>query len=61
MVAWTYCFQVDLKKGMDLLPPVDHSSMEYDEFGKDFYTEHPSIASMTLQQVSGHRGKQCAT
>ena len=48
--------QVDLKKGMEQLPPVDHSSMDYDDFGKDFYTEHPSIASQTPQQVgnAGH-------
>jgi hypothetical protein len=30
---------------------VDHSLIEYDDFAKDFYTEHPSIAALTDQQV----------
>lgn len=36
---------------IDPLAPVDHSAIQYDEFAKDFYTEHPTIAAMTEQQV----------
>lgn len=38
---------------IDPLAPVDHSAIEYDEFAKDFYTEHATIAAMTEQQVCG--------
>jgi len=41
------------KRTIDPLAPVDHSLIEYDDFAKDFYTEHPSIAALTDQQVPG--------
>ncbi|WIA29633.1 hypothetical protein OEZ86_012120 [Tetradesmus obliquus] len=40
---------------IDPLAPVDHSLLEYDDFAKDFYTEHPSIAAMSEQQVREYR------
>jgi ATP-dependent RNA helicase DDX42 len=36
---------------IDPLAPVDHSLVEYDDFAKDFYNEHPTIAAMSEQQV----------
>lgn len=44
--------QVDRKRVIDSLAPADHGSVEYDEFGKDFYTEAPAIAAMTDDDVS---------
>jgi hypothetical protein len=38
-------------RNIDPLAPVDHSLVEYDDFAKDFYTEHPTIAAMNEQQV----------
>jgi hypothetical protein len=43
--------QLAQRRNIDPLAPVDHSLIEYDDFAKDFYTEHPSITSMTDQQV----------
>lgn len=47
------CVQAAAAKSrtIDPLAPVDHSLLEYDDFAKDFYTEHPSIAAMSEQQV----------
>lgn len=39
------------RRGIDPLAPVDHSLIEYDDFAKDFYSEHPAIAGMSEQQV----------
>ncbi len=39
------------KKSVDPLPPVDHSIIEYDDFGKDFYEESPELAAMTPAEV----------
>uniref|UniRef100_A0A915NHS5 RNA helicase n=1 Tax=Meloidogyne floridensis TaxID=298350 RepID=A0A915NHS5_9BILA len=44
-VIWTW------KKEIDPLPPIDHSEIEYKPFGKNFYSEHPDIADLTLQQA----------
>eukprot|EP00879_Flechtneria_rotunda_P027393 GHRR01029341.1.p1 GENE.GHRR01029341.1~~GHRR01029341.1.p1 ORF type:complete len:351 (+),score=108.74 GHRR01029341.1:127-1179(+) len=43
------------RRTIDPLAPVDHSLIEYDDFAKDFYAEHPTIAAMTDQQVREHR------
>jgi hypothetical protein len=50
------CLQVAAAKhrNIDPLAPVDHSLLEYDDFAKDFYTEHPTIAAMNEQQVSNN-------
>lgn len=40
------------KKAIDPLPPVDHSHIEYDDFGKDFYEESKDIAALTPAEVS---------
>jgi hypothetical protein len=39
------------RRVLDPLAPVDHASAEYEDFGKDFYTEQPAIANMTLAEV----------
>jgi ATP-dependent RNA helicase DDX42 len=45
--------QLQQRRNIDPLAAVDHTLIEYDDFAKDFYTEHPSIAAMTDQQVDG--------
>lgn len=54
-------------KGKDL-PKVDHKSVEYFPFRKDFYVEVPELTRMTKQEVAAYRtemesikvkGKQC--
>ena len=54
---------VDRKK-IEPLPALDHASMEYDEFAKDFYTEHPALAALSPAEVgtggqSGSRSCLC--
>ncbi|KAL7075369.1 hypothetical protein ACQ4LE_005354 [Meloidogyne hapla] len=44
-VIWTW------KKEIDPLPPIDHSQIEYKPFEKNFYSEHPDIKDLTLQQA----------
>lgn len=39
------------KKAIDPLPPVDHSSIEYDDFNKDFYEESQEVTAMTAAEV----------
>jgi hypothetical protein len=43
--------QVDARKGVDPLAPLDWTGQDLDDFAKDFYTEQPMIAAMTQQQV----------
>ncbi|XP_044272715.1 ATP-dependent RNA helicase DDX42 isoform X1 [Tribolium madens] len=42
----------DKKKIIDPLPPIDHSTIEYKPFEKNFYNEHPEIASLSNKQVA---------
>ena len=35
------------RKRIDPLPPVDHDSIAYDDFAKDFYEEPPGVAALT--------------
>ena len=39
------------KKSIEPLPALDHSNIEYDDFGKDFYEEKAEIAAMTPAEV----------
>ena len=39
------------KKTVEPLPALDHSNIEYDDFGKDFYEEKAEIAAMTPAEV----------
>lgn len=41
---------IDRKK-IEPLPPLDHASIEYEEFAKDFYDEHPAMTAMTHAEV----------
>lgn len=42
---------------IDPLPSVDHSSIEYEIFNKNFYEEHPDIASLNQEQIFKLRKK----
>ena len=45
------------KKVIVPLEPIDHSTIEYPPFGKDFYKEHSEIASLNTLQVIELRNK----
>lgn len=40
------------RKKIEPLPPLDHGSIEYDDFAKDFYDEHPAVTAMSHPEVS---------
>ncbi|KAK9885456.1 hypothetical protein WA026_010952 [Henosepilachna vigintioctopunctata] len=42
----------DKKRIIDPLPPIDHSTIEYQPFRKNFYEEHNEIASLTSDRVA---------
>ena len=42
-------------KIIDPLPPIDHSTIEYENFEKNFYQEHDEIKSLTDEKVAGLR------
>ena len=39
------------RKRIDPLPPVDHDSIGYDDFAKDFYEEAPDVAALTPEEA----------
>ena len=39
------------RKRIDPLPPVDHDSVGYDDFAKDFYEEAPDVAALTPEEA----------
>lgn len=39
------------KKHIDPLPPIDHSTIQYEPFEKNFYEEHDGIRNLTGDQV----------
>lgn len=41
----------DKKRIIDPLPPIDHSTIEYKPFKKEFYKVHPEIEELTSHQV----------
>lgn len=41
----------DKKRIIDPLSPIDHSTIEYKPFQKNFYNEHPEISSLSSDQV----------
>ncbi|XP_052185754.1 DEAD-box ATP-dependent RNA helicase 24 isoform X1 [Diospyros lotus] len=43
------------KKKIEPILPLDHSSMEYEPFNKDFYEEKPTISGMSDQDVVEYR------
>ncbi|KAL6525902.1 DEAD-box ATP-dependent RNA helicase 24 [Orobanche minor] len=43
------------KKKIEPLAALDHSSIEYEPFSKDFYEENPSISGMSDQDVAEYR------
>lgn len=40
------------KKEIDPLPPIDHSTIKYEDFEKNFYQVHEEIAKLTSEQVN---------
>ncbi|CAI4230672.1 unnamed protein product [Auanema sp. JU1783] len=44
-IIWTW------KKVIDPLPPIDHSTIEYSEFHKNFYVEHDDIKALKKFEV----------
>jgi len=42
---------------IDPLPPIDHSAIKYEQFCKNFYTEHQEIASLNRDKVNELRKK----
>lgn len=44
-------------KYIDPLPSIDHSTIEYQEFTKNFYQEHPDIVALQPHQVLDLRNK----
>lgn len=45
------------KKMIDPLPSIDHSKINYEEFNKNFYTEHSQIKELNGDQVADLRKK----
>ncbi|GMH30854.1 hypothetical protein Nepgr_032697 [Nepenthes gracilis] len=43
------------KKKIEPIPDLDHSSIDYEPFSKDFYEEKPSISGMSEQDVTDYR------
>jgi len=41
----------DKKKKIEPLANVEHSTVKYENFNKDFYEEHEEIAKLTEEQV----------
>ncbi len=42
-------------KIIDPLPPIDHSTIEYEPFEKNFYQEHEDIKQLTKSQIDDLR------
>ncbi len=42
-------------KIIDPLPPIDHSTIEYESFEKNFYNEHENIKALSNDQVDDLR------
>lgn len=47
------------KKIIDPLPAIDHSTINYQPFEKNFYEEHEEIKNMTLTQVTELKETLC--
>lgn len=43
------------KRSIDNLPPIDHSTITYSPFRKDFHNEHPAISALTSSDVAALR------
>lgn len=46
------------KKKIESLPPLDHATVEYEDFAKVFYDEHPAMTAMTHAEVR-HQVQPC--
>lgn len=45
------------KKGIQPLPMVDHTQVEYETFDKEFYQEHEDITNMSADIINAFRRK----
>ncbi|KAG2833184.1 DEAD-box ATP-dependent RNA helicase 24 [Phytophthora cactorum] len=45
------------KKVMEVLAPIDHSTMEYESFRKSFYTPHSETSALSDQEVANLRAE----
>ena len=43
--------KINIFQIIDPLPPIDHSTIEYDSFEKNFYQEHDDIKTLTNPQA----------
>lgn len=44
--------QFERKHGIAPLKKIDHSTLQYKQFVKNFYAEHPDVEAMTADQVN---------
>uniref|UniRef100_A0A453I8J6 RNA helicase n=1 Tax=Aegilops tauschii subsp. strangulata TaxID=200361 RepID=A0A453I8J6_AEGTS len=42
------------KRKIEPIPPLDHSTIEYEPFTKDFYEEKPSVSGMSVEEVADY-------
>ncbi|XP_051181526.1 DEAD-box ATP-dependent RNA helicase 24 [Lolium perenne] len=42
------------KRKIEPIPPLDHSTIEYEAFNKDFYEEKPSVSGMSPEEVADY-------
>ncbi|XP_042473146.1 DEAD-box ATP-dependent RNA helicase 24-like isoform X1 [Zingiber officinale] len=43
------------KRKIEPIPALDHSTMDYEPFNKDFYEENPSVSGMSDHEISEYR------
>lgn len=59
-VPWVF-FQLEIcllaggKFAVGPLPPLDHSKVQYEEFGRDFYDESAGVQALTPAEVAARR------
>eukprot|EP00624_Nannochloropsis_granulata_P006160 evm.model.NODE_44740_length_13915_cov_24.414877.4 len=46
------------KKAMEVLPPLDHSSIDYPPFRKCFYEEHPDVTGLDWEEMLRYREEE---
>jgi len=46
------------KKAMEVLPPLDHASIDYPPFRKCFYEEHPDVTEMDWEEMLRYREEE---
>ncbi|KAJ1913047.1 ATP-dependent RNA helicase ddx42 [Tieghemiomyces parasiticus] len=49
--------ETESKQKSELLPPVDHSQIEYPPIDRNFYKEHPDVAAQTDEEIEKFRSR----